>query len=437
LSSQSLKLNESDVKSIPKGWEIVQIGDHFDFKNGLNKAKEFFGQGTPIINYMDVYPNSSIESKNIRGKVTVTNNELRTFGVRKGDVIFTRTSETIEEIGLSSAVLDDVDKTVFSGFLLRARPKTTLFELEFKKYCFRSKNVRMQIISKSSKTTRALTNGKLLSKVSVLIPNNPQEQKNIAESISDIEKLIDTLEILIKKKKNIKQGTTQELLTGSKRLSGFEVKQGNKKTEMGIIPKDWNISYFENHFDIFSGIGFKKSEYTQNGIKLLRIDNVSYETITWESEAYVPIQYLKKFPKIVLEEGDILLALNRPITNGKLKIAILEKKDIPSILYQRVGKIIFLNRNDDEKFLFYVLQKYIKKFVEETSVGTDQPFISTTKLKKLKLLLPTNPKEQFAIGTILINMDSEIKELETKRDKYLMIKNGMMQKLLTGEIRLT
>ena len=77
MSSQSLKLNQK--KNIPEGWKKVQIGDHFNFKNGLNKAKKFFGQGTPIINYMDVYPHPAIEEENIHGKVTLSNEELRNF----------------------------------------------------------------------------------------------------------------------------------------------------------------------------------------------------------------------------------------------------------------------------------------------------------------------------------------------------------------------
>ena len=215
-------------------------------------------------------------------------------------------------------------------------------------------------------------------------------------------------------------------------MSSQSLKLNQKKK----IPEGWIESFFENYFDIFSGIGFKKSEYSRYGIKLLRIDNVSYGVITWESEACLPIQYLKKFPKIVLDEGDVLLALNRPITNGKLKIAILEKKDTPSILYQRVGKIVFLNSNDDKKFLFYVLQKHIKKFVEETSVGTDQPFISTTKLKKLKLLLPANSKEQFLIGKTLSENDELIKQLDYLITKRKNIKQGIIQDLLTGKRRL-
>ena len=214
------------------------------------------------------------------------------------------------------------------------------------------------------------------------------------------------------------------------------IKQGYEQTELGILPKDWNVDYFEEHLDVFAGVGFKKSEYTEQGIKLLRIDNVSYGKITWESIAYLPKKYLETYPKLVLEEGDVLVALNRPITNGKLKIAILQKNDVPSILYQRVGKIVFTDQNYDRKFLFYVLQKYIKKFVEETSVGTDQPFISTVKLKKLQLPIPKNPKEQTVIAEFLSDTDELMKQLDYLIEKKKNIKQGVMQELLTGKKRL-
>ena len=214
------------------------------------------------------------------------------------------------------------------------------------------------------------------------------------------------------------------------------IKQGYEQTELGILPKDWNVDYFEEHLDVFAGVGFKKSEYTEQGIKLLRIDNVSYGKITWESIAYLPKKYLETYPKLVLEEGDVLVALNRPITNGKLKIAILQKNDVPSILYQRVGKIVFTDQNYDRKFLFYVLQKYIKKFVEETSVGTDQPFISTVKLKKLQLPIPKNPKEQTVIAEFLSDTDELMKQLDYLIEKKKNIKQGAMQELLKGKRRL-
>ena len=99
-----------------------QNSDHFDFKNGLNKAKCFFGHGTPIVNYMDVYKHDGLNRVDIKGKVEVSSEEILAYGVKEEDVLFTRTSETVDEIGLSAVITEKIEKTVFSGFLLRPNP---------------------------------------------------------------------------------------------------------------------------------------------------------------------------------------------------------------------------------------------------------------------------------------------------------------------------
>lgn len=198
-------------------WEEKRLGEMFLFKNGLNKAKIYFGHGTPIVNYMDVYNGSALLCSSIMGKVEVSPDERKTYDVKKGDVFFTRTSETVDEIGIASVMLDTPSDTVFSGFLLRARPKTDSLRDEFKRYCFLSNSVRAQIMSRSSYTTRALTNGRLLSSVVLQVPK-PEEQTAIATILSDMDAEIEVLEARRDKTRALKQGMMQELLTGRIRL---------------------------------------------------------------------------------------------------------------------------------------------------------------------------------------------------------------------------
>jgi type I restriction enzyme S subunit len=143
---------------------------------------------------------------------------MKTFLVRKGDVFFTRTSETVEEIGLTAVMLGDCQDTAFSGFLLRARPKDDSFSDEYKKYCFRERSMREQIKSRASYTTRALTNGRLLSAVRLPRPS-VKEQTAIASVLSDMDAEISALEKRLDKTRLLKQGMMQELLTGRIRLS--------------------------------------------------------------------------------------------------------------------------------------------------------------------------------------------------------------------------
>lgn len=211
---------------------------------------------------------------------------------------------------------------------------------------------------------------------------------------------------------------------------------GYKQTEVGVIPEDWSSICYADYLNIISGLGFKKAEYCDVGIRLLRIDNVSYGQISWDSIAYLPFQYAEKFPNLVLLEGDILLALNRPITNNQLKLASLGSEDSPAILYQRVGKINVINSKLDKRFAYFVLRKFIKIFVEDTSVGSDQPFVSTTALKKIHIPLPPTLAEQEAIATALSDTDALIESLEQLIAKKRQVKQGAMQELLTGKRRL-
>lgn len=173
--------------------DFYYIGELFEFKNGLNKEKKYFGEGTPIVNYTDVYKNRFLTNQLIKGKVTLTESEIERFNVKRGDVFFTRTSETQEEVGISSVLLDEIENCTFSGFLLRARPKTDLILPEFCKYCFSTYKMRIEIIRFSSFTTRALTNGPSLSRIKLRLPSL-DKQRSIVEKLDAFTSLISKLQ---------------------------------------------------------------------------------------------------------------------------------------------------------------------------------------------------------------------------------------------------
>ena len=386
--------------NIPKNWYLVKIGDNFTFKNGLNKEKSFFGKGTPIINILDVFNNSGLTSEQIKGKVTLSSDEIRIFGVRKGDVLFARTSETIEEIGMSSVVLEELKNTVFSGFLLRGRPTTKNFDVDFTKYCFHSSIARKQIISLSSKTTRALTNGRLLSKVVIPIPKDLKEQHSISVTISDIEELILQFQTLIQKKKNITKGAMQELLTGKRRLEGFS--------------DEWKIKQLGKIINIEKGEQLNKSNLTLTD--LYPVWNGGMEPSGFTNK------YNQEENTITISEGGnscgyVNFSFKKFWAGGHCYILNNPKPDL------------------DKIFLFYAL-KYSEKSIMKLRVGSGLPNIQKKRISQFEISLPPTKEEQEAIAQILSDMDLEIEQLEKKKEKYKMIKQGMMQKLLTGEIRL-
>ena len=197
----------------PIDWEENRLGDIFAFKNGLNKEKSAFGQGTPIINYADVWGKRGLKSNDIKGKVSLSKKERENYNVKKGDVFFTRTSETINEIGFSSVLLEDISDCVFSGFVLRGRPKNNLIVSEYNQYCYSLDFMRNEIIRKSSCTTRALTSGELLSQVCINIPNKIEQQK-IAEILDGATKQVELQKQLVDKLKVQKKAFMQRIFNG-------------------------------------------------------------------------------------------------------------------------------------------------------------------------------------------------------------------------------
>ena len=195
-----------------EGVEMKKIGDLFVFKNGLNKEKKYFGEGTPIVNYTDVYHNKRLDSSILNGRVTLSENEIDRFRVHKGDVFFTRTSETPEEVGYAAVILEEVENCTFSGFLLRARPITNLILPEFCAYCFGSYKVRQAIVKYSTFTTRALTNGPSLSKISVPVPSL-SEQQRIVSILDTFEASIQNLEAQLSQREKQYEYYRNKLLT--------------------------------------------------------------------------------------------------------------------------------------------------------------------------------------------------------------------------------
>lgn len=209
--------------------EWKTLGELFEFKNGLNKGKEFFGRGTPIVNYTDVYKNIRLTSAVVKGTVEVSPEEQKRYNVRRGDVFFTRTSETKEEIGKTSVLLEDIDGGVFSGFVLRARPKTDSLLPEYCAHCFNSSSFRKEIVRYSTYTTRALTNGSTLAKLTIPLPPLPIQER-IVQVLDNFDAVCNDLNI----------GLPKEIELRQKQYEYFREKLLTFTAE-GVYPGQWTV----------------------------------------------------------------------------------------------------------------------------------------------------------------------------------------------------
>ena len=262
-------------------------------------------------------------------------------------------------------------------------------------------------------------NAGTLKTMPIPIPPLP-EQQAIAEVLSDVDALITSLDQLITKKRNIKQGTMQLLLTGKKRLPNFS--------------GDWETKNIGDEIDLITGYPFPSNQYSNDGIKLLRGSNIKRGVTDWSEDL---IQYWKQITpelkKYVCKEGDIVIAMDGSLV-GK-SYARLTKKDLPALLLQRVARI--RSEKIDLGYLKeFIGNDYFSKYCDSVKTVTAIPHISPSDIRNFKIPIPPTIEEQKAIAQILSEMDAEIEALETQRDKYKAVKQGMMQELLTGKTRL-
>ena len=404
---------QTDIGLIPEDWNAVPIGEFLEFKNGLNKGKEFFGYGTPIVNYTDTYKKRALKRKDIEGRVSLSKEEIRRFEARQYDVFFTRTSETPDEVGLSSVLLDEIDDCVFSGFILRGRPKNNLLDPLYCKYCFSTKEVRRSIITGCTYTTRALTNGKQLSSIKILVPPLA-EQKRIAEALSDVDELIASLEKLIEKKKALKQGVMQELLTGKRRLPGFTGEW--KKRPLGkcgrLIKESINPQMYENK---------RFSEYSMPAFDAEKTPNLRYGGEMHSNRVVI--------------DGEVLL-YNKLNVRQK-RIWYIENCSTDSICSSEF--LPYCSAEINLKLLAQILQSdETTTYFIENSTGTSnsQKRITPTLFLEYEVLLPEDNAEQTTIANLLENFDMDILQIQKRKEKFCKLKYGMMSELLTGKIRL-
>jgi type I restriction enzyme S subunit len=195
---------------------------------------------------------------------------------------------------------------------------------------------------------------------------------------------------------------------------------------------DWEERKLGDMYDVVSGYAFKMSDYIQNGVPIINGESIQHGSISTKNSNFLPEGFLDKYQNFILNTGDIVLGLNRPIINGNLKIAQVPKDLHGALLYQRAGKITILN-NASINFSYQLLGNEVSKFVLEEAVGSDQPFISTTKLKKWLICIPASEEEQTKIGNFFKQLDDTIALHQQEINTLKQTKQGFLQKMLPKE----
>lgn len=391
----------TDVGVIPEDWEVKSIGELFSSLRSASITKEMFvAKGCMCVHYGDIhtkYGRILDCDKDVIPNVPIS--LCKNYpNVEDGDIIMADASEDIEGVGKCVSVINTKGRDIISGLhTILLRDRNNSFYNSFPSYMFSCENVKKGIESYAVGTKVNSISYNSIKECLFFYPSK-KEQQVIADALTKVDNLITSLTKVIEKKKLIKKGAMQKLLSGEMRLDGFEDEWEQKKIkDIAVIEKGELLisSQYENgNIEVWAGgkvpAGFHN------------VANRTKNTITISaSGAYAGFVSYHDYP-----------------------------------IYATDCSTISESDNIDVKYLYYNLIN-IQDKIYDMQTGGAQPHVHAKDIYPIELTMPPSKAEQTAIANVLTTMDNEIEALEKERDKYKCIKQGMMQQLLTGKIRLT
>lgn len=387
---------------------LVEIGE---FKNGFNADKKAFGKGTEFVNLMDVFGKSEI-TKTQLDRVEIDERQLLQYKIKKGDVLFVRSSVKREGVGQSCLVNDDFQDTVYSGFIIRFREKNKDLEHFYKKYCFSSPSFRKKVLSLATSSANTNINQESLSQILLPYPSL-QEQKKIAKFLRLIDEKLNKLRRKRELLETYKRGVMQQIFTQKIRFQdddGSDFPEWEEKSLCQITDKISDGIHSTPKYDN-SG-----KYYFINGNNLVDTKIKFFETTKKINE----FEYLK-YP-FELTSQTILMSINGTIGN----IAFYRGE---KILLGKSACYINLKLNENKFFVFYLLQTSIiqRKFLKELT-GTTIKNLSLATIKNTKTFFPTS-QEQEKIAQFLTSIDHKIEAVGQQIECMEQFKKGLLQKM--------
>lgn len=286
-------------------------------------------------------------------------------------------------------------------------------------YYWFSKNFFAEVAKYTAKSSVDSVRKQMIAGMVLPLPS-AEEQQKIVGILSDIDTLITNLQKLIQKKKDIRQGTMQMLVTGKKRL-------GNFSGEWFDCTLD-SIAYVLNGD---RGVNYPSGDdFIEYGIPFINAGNISNNIVDVSTVDYISIEKYNSLGGVKIQKNDIIFCLRGSL--GKCAISNFTGGAPASSLC-----VIRAKDGIDARFLFHIINsKITSRQIDNLNAGSSQPNLSAKSLKSFKFIIPKDVAEQEMISNILSDMDLDIYKLEEKLSKYQKIKQGMMEELLTGKVRL-
>lgn len=396
-------------KNIPQGWQIKTLAQIGAFSKGKGITKvEIVNSGKPCIRYGQIYSEYNYFVEEFKSFINdeSANNSQRIY---KNDLLFAGSGETLEDIGKCVAYIND-DEAYAGGDIIILRPNSE--DAHYLGYLFNSDDFKRQTFKLGQGHSVVHIYSSSLKSVKVALPTLSEQQK-IAKILATWDKAIKLQVQLIFNKKENKKAIMKNLLNEEVRFKGFSEEWKNVKLgEVGIV---------------VSGLTYKPENVTDDGILVLRSSNIKNGNIILDDKVKVKV---KENEYNSLKENDILICVRNGSRNLIGKNAIISKE----VEGNAFGAFMAVYRSNYNPFLMHLFNSEIFKREVNKNLGATINSINNSDLKKFKLPFP-QLKEQKKIAVFLSGLDKEINSLQNELNAFQTQKQGLMQKLLTGKVR--
>ncbi|MBU3679733.1 MAG: restriction endonuclease subunit S [Candidatus Kapabacteria bacterium] len=409
----------TEVGVIPEEWQSIQLAQLGLFTKGQGIRKDEASSGSiPCVRYGEIYThhNEIIRTYNSFISATVAKTSKR---LTQGDILFACSGETKQEIGKAVAFIDE-SEVYAGGDIVILSPKSV--NSQFLGYALNSAQVNRLKASRGQGDAVVHISSSAIRAIALAIPPLP-EQRAIASALSDVDALIESLDAVIAKKRDIKQATMQQLLTGVTRLPGFE--------------GEWEVKRLGELGRTYGGLTAKtKDDFGYGEAQYITFLNVMTNVVV-DCNIFENVRVSASECQNRVLKGDLLFngSSETPdeIAMCCLMLEVVENLYLNSFCF---GFRLHNDQDVDGLFLSYYLRAQPgRELLKALSQGSTRYNLSKISFLNALIRLPSK-SEQTAIATVLSDMDAEIEALEARRDKTKLLKQGMMQELLTGMTRL-
>lgn len=417
---------QTEIGALPESWDTVTFEDCFSIlpNNTLSRAElNYNGGEVRNIHYGDIlvkYPavlDCSAEGLPYINKENVA--KASKGFLRDGDLIMADTAEDVI-VGKSTEVIGIGDSKVVSGLhTIPCRPKNAeMFAPKWLGYFINHCTYHDQIIPYITGIKVSSVSKSAISSTVIAVPPKP-EQAAVAEALTDIDALIVNLEKLIAKKKAIKQGAMQELLTGKRRLPGFD--------------SEWKTVQIGTFTSVFSGGTPSTANplYWGGNIPWMSSGELNMKIVR-EVRGRITATGMENSSTRMIPAFCVLIGL---AGQGKTR-GTAAFNTFPLCTNQSIAAIFPNESQFDSKFLYFYMDTQYTELRELSAGGGGRGGLTKKLIEDFYVTIPSDIKEQVSIAEILTDIDDEIENLEKELYKTTAIKQGMMSELLTGRIRL-